>query len=77
MNIMKVSNDKKAYIDLLLLADEQENMIDKYLEHGEMFVLYENGVKAECVVLKRGTVFMNLRTLQLCLIVSERVMEKN
>ena len=32
MNIMKVSNDKKAYIDLLLLADEQENMIDKYIE---------------------------------------------
>ena len=36
MNIIKVSNDKKAYINLLLLADEQENMIDKYLENGEM-----------------------------------------
>ena len=24
---------------MLLLADEQENMIDKYLENGEMFVL--------------------------------------
>lgn len=39
MNIRKVSNDKKAYIDLLLLADEQEDMIDKYLERGEMFIL--------------------------------------
>ena len=54
MNIRKVLNNKKAYIDLLLLADEQENMIDKYLERGEMFVLDDNGVKAECVVTKKG-----------------------
>ncbi len=52
MKIRKVLNDKKAYIDLLLLADEQESMIDKYLERGEMFVLDDNGVKAECVVTK-------------------------
>ncbi len=52
MNIKKVTGDKKEYIDLLLLADEQENMIDKYLEHGEMFVLDDNGIKAECVVIK-------------------------
>ena len=52
MNITKVTNDKKSYIDLLLLADEQESMIDKYLERGEMFVLNDDGVKAECVVTK-------------------------
>ena len=63
MKIMKVSNDKKAYIDLLLLADEQENMIDKYLEHGEMFVLYENGVKAECVVTKEGNGIYELKNI--------------
>jgi ribosomal protein S18 acetylase RimI-like enzyme len=50
MDIKKVFGAKKEYIDLLLLADEQENMIDKYLERGEMFVLDDNGVKAECVV---------------------------
>ncbi len=38
VNIHKIINDKKAYIDLLLLADEQESMIDRYLERGEMFV---------------------------------------
>jgi len=52
MNIKKVFGTKKEYIDLLLLADEQENMIDKYLERGEMFILDDNGVKAECVVIK-------------------------
>jgi len=54
MNIKKVTGDKKEYMDLLLLADEQESMIDKYLERGEMFVLDDNGVIAECVVTKEA-----------------------
>ena len=41
MKIRKVETDKKRYLDLLLLADEQENMIDRYLEHGTMYVLVE------------------------------------
>lgn len=52
MNIRKVTGNKKEYIDLLLLADEQEDMIDRYLEKGEMFILEDNGVKAECVITK-------------------------
>lgn len=50
MEITKITDGKKRYIELLLLADEQEDMIDRYLERGEMFVLNDNGVKAECVV---------------------------
>lgn len=50
MIIYKVLKDKKQYIDLLLLADEQEDMIDRYLERGTMYVLDDNGIKAECVV---------------------------
>lgn len=55
MEIIKINENKKKYIDLLLLADEQENMIDKYLDKGEMFALKENNmVIAECVVTKEG-----------------------
>ena len=50
MRIYKVIKEKKRYIDLLLLADEQEDMIDRYLERGTMYVLDDNGIKAECVV---------------------------
>ena len=50
MNIFEVTTDKKRYMDLLLLADEQESMIDKYLDKGTMYVLSDNGVKAVCVV---------------------------
>lgn len=52
MKIIKVENNKKKYLDLLLLGDEQESMIDLYLDKGDMFVAADNGVKAECVVVK-------------------------
>ena len=34
----------------MLLADEQENMIDRYLDKGTMFTIEDNGVKGVCVV---------------------------
>jgi len=54
MNIKKVTRNKKDYISLLLLADESESMVDKYLERGEMFILDDNGIKAECVITQEG-----------------------
>ena len=54
MNIIPITENKKQYIDLLLLADESESMIDRYLERGEMFTLEDNGVKAVCVVTDEG-----------------------
>ena len=36
MEIRKVETDKKQYLSLLLLADEQEDMVDRYLERGFM-----------------------------------------
>lgn len=63
MNIWKVTDEKKTYMDLLLLADEQESMIDKYLERGEMFVLSDNGVKAECVITKEADGIYELKNI--------------
>ncbi len=52
MEIVKVmDSDKTKYMDLLLIADEQVDMIEKYLYRGEMFTLYDDGeVRALCVV---------------------------
>lgn len=50
MEIKMVNEDKKQFLDLLLLADEQESMIDKYLERGELFTLYDKELKSICVV---------------------------
>lgn len=63
MEIKKVTGNKKEYIDLLLLADEQENTIDRYLERGEMFVLDDHGVKAECVVTKEEDGIYELKNI--------------
>ncbi len=50
MRIEKISADKKQFLDLLRLADEQDNMIDKYLPDGELFALYDGDLKSACVV---------------------------
>lgn len=63
MEIKKVTGEKKEYLDLLLLADEQEDMIDKYLDKGEMFILEDNGVKAECVITKEGEGLYELKNI--------------
>ena len=47
MNIREIHENKKQFLSLLLLADEQEDMIDRYLERGTMYVLVDGGVKAE------------------------------
>ena len=39
MKIREVDENKKQFIALLLLADEQESMVDRYLEKGTMYVL--------------------------------------
>ena len=54
MEFVEINENKKNYIELLLLGDEQESMIDRYLEQGKMYVLIDNGVKAQCVVTRES-----------------------
>ena len=62
MKIYKV-NDKRIYLSLLLLADEQESMIDRYIDKGEMYVLDDDGVKAEVVVCDEGNGILEIKNL--------------
>lgn len=63
MNIIELAEGKKRYLSLLLLADEQENMIDRYLERGTMFVLDDGGVKGACVVTDEGQGVLEIKNL--------------
>ena len=54
MEIRQIKENKKQFMDLLFLADEQEDMIDRYLEKGEMFVLFDPEAVGECVVVDLG-----------------------
>lgn len=49
MNIIQIREDRKQYLALLLLADEQESMIDRYLEYGDMFIMQDEHRKAIAV----------------------------
>ena len=63
MHIRKIQENKKQYLELLLLADEQEDMIDRYLDRGTMYVLDDDGVKAECVVTDEGDDILEIKNI--------------
>ena len=63
MKIREVNENKKQFIALLLLADEQENMIDYYLEKSTMYVLEDGNVKAECVVTDEGNGILEIKNI--------------
>ena len=63
MTIKEIKENKKQYLSLLLLADEQEDMIDRYLGRGRMFVLDDGGVKCECVVTDEGDGIIEIKNI--------------
>lgn len=63
MKIKKITSNKKEYLPLLLLADEQEDMIDLYLDKGTMYVLDDNGIKSECVLTDEGNGILEIKNI--------------
>ena len=64
MKFQQITENKKRYLDILLLADPQEDMIDKYLEQGKMFALSEAGViKSVAIVTMIGNRRCELKNL--------------
>ena len=63
MTITQIKENKKKYLDLLLLADEQEDMVDRYLEKGTMYVLEDDGVKCQCVVTDEGNGVLEIKNI--------------
>lgn len=63
MRFYEVKENKKDYLGLLLLADEQEDMIDRYLDRGRMFVLDDDGIKSECVVTDEGDRVLEIKNI--------------
>lgn len=51
MHFITIPEEQKVdFSDLLLLADEQMDMVERYLHRGTMFALCDPEVKAICVV---------------------------
>ena len=41
MEIREITGDKRRYLPLLLVGDEQEEMVMRYLPHGSLFVCFD------------------------------------
>lgn len=64
MLIREIQEEKKRYLDLLLLADEQEEMIDRYLDSCHLYVLEEqNDTLAVCAVQEQGDGIIEVKNL--------------
>ncbi len=63
LNIQKIDQNKKQLLPLLLLADEQEDMIDRYLDKGVLYVLDDDGIKSECVVTDEGGGIIEIKNI--------------
>ncbi|WP_394921911.1 GNAT family N-acetyltransferase [uncultured Robinsoniella sp.] len=64
MKITKISDCEKInFMELLLLADEDVKMIEKYLYRGELFALYDDGLKSVCVVSRESDDVCELKNI--------------
>ena len=63
MEIRLIENEKKRFLDLLLLADEQEYMIDRYLDRGDLFALYDGELRSVCVVTRESDTECELKSI--------------
>ena len=63
--ITRITRDKKQYLPLLLLGDEQESMIDRYLERGDLYVMLDEADRpmAVAVVTREGDGVCELKNL--------------
>lgn len=64
MKVVPVRTGKKDYLSLLLLADEQESMIDRYLMRGEMYAMRDGErTLAVIVVTDEGDGVLEIKNL--------------
>ncbi len=63
-DIRQVFTDKSRYMDILLIGDEQEDMVLKYLDRSELFVLeIDSAVVGVCAVTDEGNGICELKNI--------------
>ena len=64
MIIKTIENSEKVnFMELLLLADEDWKMIEKYLYRGELFALYDDDLKSVWVVTQESDCICELKNI--------------
>ncbi len=64
MKIKEITENKSRFIDLLLIGDEEESMINKYLEESTLFILYDNDILISvCAVVIKDSETIEIKNL--------------
>ena len=64
MEIRKVSSNKTDFMDILLIGDEDEAMINKYLGSSKLFALYDNDILTSiCAVMEIDAETVEIKNL--------------
>ena len=64
MEIREVTSNKADYMEILLIGDEDELMINKYLEQSTFFVLYDNDILTSiCAVIEIDSETVEIKNL--------------
>lgn len=63
MEMKEIMEQKKQFLSLLLLADEQEDMIDRYLERGTMYAGYDGELSCVCVVTEEAERLLEIKNI--------------
>ena len=59
--------ERRRWMPLLLLADEQESMVERYLDRGELFLLWDGTrVRGLCVLTREGDGIYEVKNLAIC-----------
>ena len=52
LRIDRINEDKDRYMSLLLIGDEQEDMVRRYLDESDLYVLFDHEPAAACAVVR-------------------------
>ena len=64
IEITTVTGDRRAYMPLLLMADEQESMVGRYLSRGELFAATDGGrTCAVCLVTREDDATLEIKNI--------------
>ncbi len=64
MEIREIRENKTEFMDLLLIGDEEETMINRYLDRSTLFVVYDSGKPVSlCAVIKIDSDTIEIKNL--------------
>ncbi len=64
MEIREINSDKADFMEILLIGDEDEAMVNKYLELSMLFALYDNSILTSiCAVMEIDSQTVEIKNL--------------